>query len=245
MRKNDKVGDAGAISEADPSLTLYPSYVPYKAQHLILTTTQRILEECCFDFASMWLSDVLDRRKWECSEAVELTEWLKILNQRCGKVPAHAFAVQISSIQGILSSARRLRHTAVHRLPMTARGICQLVQSAARLSEALRDPLRTAQLEAIAQTLGSLTRDMELHKNFLENSLDVNLKTIRQQREELNQREAALIAMTKREDAEEKKLIGSLLEDSVRRIMRDKSILSQPPEEEVGSFEEVSSAGET
>ncbi|KAL1640219.1 hypothetical protein SLS58_007170 [Diplodia intermedia] len=110
-------------------------------------------------------------------------------------------------------------------------------------ASALRGPLRTAQLEAIAQTLGSLTRDMELHKNFLDDSLDINLKTIRQQREELDQREAALIAMTKKEDAEKKKLVGSLLEDSVCRIMRDKSDLTHP-REEVGSFEEISSAGE-
>ncbi|KAL1616896.1 hypothetical protein SLS54_008100 [Diplodia seriata] len=233
-----------SMTNDDPALTLYQSYVPYKAQHPILTTAQRVLEECCFDFAKMWLSDVLASRDWDCSEAVELTEWLTILNRRCGKIPAYAFAVQMSSMHEILSSTRRLRHTAIHRMPMTARGICQLVQCGAKLSEALRDPLRTAQLEAIAQTLGSLTRDMELHKNFLENSLDINLKTIRQQREELDQREAAVIAMTKKEDAEKKKLVGSLLEDSVCRIMRDKSDLAHPREEEVGSFEEISSAGE-
>lgn len=191
----------------------------------------------------MWLSDVLFSRSWDCSEAVELTEWLKVLSHRCDKIPAHAFSMQMSSIQDSFSSARHLRHAAVHRLPLTAKGICQLVQSAARFSEALRDPLRTAQLEALAQTLGSLTRDMELHKNFLEHSLDINLQTIRQQQEELKQREAALIAMTKKEDAEKKKLVGSLLEDSVRRIMCNESDLPNPPEE-AGSFEEISSAGE-
>lgn len=140
----------------------------------------------------MWISDALQERKWHCAEAAELTQWLSLLSRRSGKIPAHAFTRQFSSIQDILSSVRRLRHTAVHRLPITARGTCDLIQSAAKLSEVLRDPFRTAQLESIAQTLGPLTRDMELHKSFLENTPDVNLQTIRQQREEASQEECEL-----------------------------------------------------
>lgn len=226
-------------------VSLYPSYVPYKTQHLVLTTVQRMLEECCFDFSKMWISDALQERKWDCAEAAELTQWLSLLNRRSGKIPAHAFTRQFSSIQGILSSVRRLRHTAVHRLPITARGTCDLIQSAAKLSEVLRDPFRTAQLEAIAQTLGPLTRDMELHKNFLENTLDVNLQTIRQQREELDRREAALIAMTRKEDADKKALVGSMLEEAVRKIIQIPLSREHVPDEDTGAFEEISSGGET
>lgn len=193
----------------------------------------------------MWISDALQERKWDCAEAAELTQWLSLLNRRSGKIPAHAFTRQFSSIQGILSSVRRLRHTAVHRLPITARGTCDLIQSAAKLSEVLRDPFRTAQLEAIAQTLGPLTRDMELHKNFLENTLDVNLQTIRQQREELDRRGAALIAMTRKEDADKKALVGSMLEEAVRKIIQIPLSREHVPDEDTGAFEEISSGGET
>ncbi|KAK0703301.1 hypothetical protein B0T26DRAFT_792512, partial [Lasiosphaeria miniovina] len=40
---------------------LYSSFLFYKAQHLIVTGAQQLLEECCFDFAAKWMPSVLER----------------------------------------------------------------------------------------------------------------------------------------------------------------------------------------
>lgn len=59
---------------------------------------------------------------------------------------------------------------------------------------------------------------MELNKNNLEDRLTCELEEIRQQREELDKREKTLIADMIEESSENKSLIGSLLEESVKRI---------------------------
>ena len=122
--------------------SLYTSYLPYKVQHVILTTTQRILEECCFDFTRKWVPSILQEHGWDCAAAVELTKWTRILAMRSAKLPMQALELKRSSFNEILFSTNRLRHTAVHRLPTAARGIDQLIQSALRLTETLHDSPR-------------------------------------------------------------------------------------------------------
>jgi hypothetical protein len=49
-----------------------PTYLPSRLQHLILTQTQRLLEECCYNFAEKWFPSML-ANGWDAPEAVELT----------------------------------------------------------------------------------------------------------------------------------------------------------------------------
>lgn len=108
-----------------------------------------------------------------------------------------------------------LRHTAVHRLPTTARGIHKMIQSASRLVQTLGDHSRAAELENLHLEIGSRIRDMELNKNFLENRLDEQFQAISEQRAELDRKEREAIATMLQEDQENKLLIGSFLEDAV------------------------------
>ena len=55
--------------------SLYPLYIPYKTQYQLLTKTQRLLEECCYDFTVQFMPDLLEQRQWDCSEAIELNKW--------------------------------------------------------------------------------------------------------------------------------------------------------------------------
>ncbi|KAH8684278.1 hypothetical protein BGZ60DRAFT_397194 [Tricladium varicosporioides] len=202
------------VAKVAPSL--YPSYLPYKIQHLILTTAQRQLEECCFDFAAKWLPSLLEENKWDCAEAVELTKWTRILAKRCDKLPSSAIDEDPDMpLKKVLSSIVILRHTAVHRLSTSARGIHKMVQSASRLAQTLGDYSRAAELENLQQEIGSRIRDMELNKNFLENRLDEQLRDIFEQRAELDRREKDAIAMMLRGDQENKLLIGSFLENAI------------------------------
>jgi hypothetical protein len=77
----------------------------------------------------------LKEKKWECAEAVELTKWTRALTQHCDKLPTGAIAnVLEAPLNDVLSSTNVLRHTAVHRLSTSARGIHKMIQSASKLA---------------------------------------------------------------------------------------------------------------
>ncbi|EQB57289.1 ubiquinol-cytochrome-c reductase cytochrome c1 [Colletotrichum gloeosporioides Cg-14] len=175
--------------------SLYPSYVPYGAQHAILTTAQIVLEECCFDFASKTIPDAL-------------------------KLPQGLSGV---TVQSALVSTHQLRHTAVHRLRTTARGISRLLESAVGLAEALNDVARAAQLEELKSELDGKIKAMEMSKNVLEDRAAAGLEEIRRQREELDRQEKQLVLDMLTEDREYKDLVGKLLVASVKDIFEDRT----------------------
>lgn len=202
----------------DVPFSLYPSYLPFTTQHTILTTAQRILEECCYDFFKSWMPSILQEKGWDCAAAAELTKWTRTLAKRSGKLPQSAFASSESPLNKILVSTDRLRHTAVHRLPTTARGVSELIECALRLAETLQDYQRAAQLEELHSEIDSNIKAMELNKNALEDEYAREMEEIRRQREELDKKEEGLNVNVLAGDSENKSLIGSLLEESVKRI---------------------------
>ncbi|KAL1962115.1 hypothetical protein VTN77DRAFT_582 [Rasamsonia byssochlamydoides] len=201
--------------------SLYPSYFPYRAQHAILSTAQHVLEECCFEFTKKWMPSILEEHAWDCPQAVELTKWTKVFAKRAKQFPENAFKLSGPSLNEVLHATNKLRHTAVHRVPTTSRGVETLITSAMKLAEALQDPLRTAQLRELRFEVESKIKAMELNKNVLEDALSQELGVIHRQREELNRREKDSIARVLQEDRENQSLIGVLLEESVKRIFEE------------------------
>ncbi len=217
---------AGTATLADVP-RLYPTYLPYRAQHAVLNTAQRILEECCFAFTQRWLLSVLQSHGWDCAAAVELTRWTRILSQRSATLSAHSLTRHGPALAELLCTASKLRHTAVHRLPTTARGIAAFVQAASQLATALQDAARAAQLDALHAELDRNIKAMELHKNALEDALSRHLQDICRQRQALDQKEREAKAAMVREDGENKSLVGSLLEESVWRIFGAEGVRHQ------------------
>lgn len=205
---------------------LFPAFLPYSVQHLILTTTQRLLEECCFDFAAKWLPNVLEENGWDCAESVELTMWSKTLARLIHKLPAHSTHDEAGTpLNEILFSTSVLRHSAVHRLPTSSQGVQRMMKSALRLAAVLGDNPKAASIERLASELDSHVKIMQSNKTFLENRLDDQLRQIQEQRAELDSREVEAMAATTKEDKENGLLVGSLLEASLREIMMN---LDQP-----------------
>ncbi|KAF4908253.1 hypothetical protein CGCVW01_v012305 [Colletotrichum viniferum] len=178
---------------------------------------ETVLEECCFDFASKTIPDALSERGWDCASAVELTKWARIL---CKELPQGLSGV---TVQSALVSTHQLRHTAVHRLCTTARGISRLLESAVGLAEALNDVPRAAQLEELKSELDGKIKAMELSKNVLEDRAAAGLEEIRRQREELDRQEKQLVLDMLTEDREYKDLVGKLLVASVKDIFEDRT----------------------
>ncbi|KAI6086747.1 hypothetical protein F4821DRAFT_237878 [Hypoxylon rubiginosum] len=199
--------------------SLYPTYIPYKAQHLILNEAQRMLEESCFEFVQNWAPAVLEEQGLDCASSIELTKWTRILATIAENIPQEAFDLGVTPLREILFATHALRHSAVHRLQTTARGIQDLVKSAIALTLALKDHRRAGQLEEMSYELDGKIKAMELNKNVLENSTKVGLEDIQRRREDLDRMETEMIAKMIRDDRENKSLIGVLLEDTVCRIL--------------------------
>jgi hypothetical protein len=166
--------------------SLRPASISYNVQHLILITTQRLLEECCFDFAVKWAPTMVESKGWDCAEAAELTMWTKTLVKLSDELPPDAvFNDSGMPLSTVFSSIDSLRHSAVHRLPTSAQGIQKMVQSAIRLAMTLGDNTRAAILELVEAGLDRCIKDMKLNKNFLENRMDCQLQMIREQRKKM------------------------------------------------------------
>lgn len=181
-----------------------------------------MLEECCYDFTAQWLPELLEERQWDCPEAIELNKWTHTIVKRLAKLPSHysqAFAKDDgTSLANILISINKLRHSAVHRLHTTAKGILEMIHSAARFAKVLRDLTREQQLEDMHHELEGKIRALELNKNFLERKLEQEMQEIARQRSELDEREKGAVVTMLREDKDYSSLIGVLLTHSVKQI---------------------------
>ncbi|KAJ0303192.1 hypothetical protein COL5a_005894 [Colletotrichum fioriniae] len=222
-----------APSQTHPKIpSLYPTYLPFTTQHAILTASQRLLEECCFDFAKKWFPDVLQDKGWECASAVELTNWIKVFNAEVLALPPQVIAMTDKTIYQVFAPTHKLRHTAVHRLPTTAREIIRLLRAAVELTETLQDFTRAFQLEELILEVDEKIKTMELTKNVLEDRAAAQLEDIRRQREDLDRQEREFIESMLKEDQEHKALIGSLLEIAVDDILERKNAKSQVADED-------------
>ncbi|KAI1454588.1 hypothetical protein F4805DRAFT_469318 [Annulohypoxylon moriforme] len=222
-----KTGFLG-VEQAAPRRTvvlpsLYPTYIPYKAQHLILNEVQRMLEESCFEFVQKWLPAVLSGKGWDCASSMELTKWTRLIAKKADKIPQEALNSGGTPLTEVLFATNKLRHSAVHRLSTTARGVQDLVKSAVTLAYTLGDHKRASQLEDMCYELDSKIKAMELNKNALENSAMAGIEDIQRLREELDRKEKEMIVNMVKSDQDNKKVIGDLLEDSVSRILEGKS----------------------
>ncbi|PIG83952.1 hypothetical protein AARAC_008508 [Aspergillus arachidicola] len=190
---------------AEPELkapSLYPSCFPYHAQHSILSQVQQVLEESCFDFTKKWLPLELERHGWDCAAAVELTKWTNHLMKWSPQLPDGSLQSSGPEFHARLAKVSGIRHCI----------------SAMRLTEALRDTLRTSQLESLHLDIQAKIKAMEFSKNALEEELSRELEAIQRQREELDKKEVELQAKTIANDNEVKVLMGLLVKKSIERI---------------------------
>lgn len=212
------VGQGGDAWTTGP-LAFPDQRLPYGAQHAVLLAVQRMLEEACFGFAQKCLPTVLQRARFDCPVAVELTKWVKILTKHRDELGATvAPGLKTPSFPALMGSMRMLRHTAVHRIPVSTAVLCQLVGSAADLTEALQDNARADLMRDMGRTVET---SLEETKQVLRENVDRELEEIRRAREELNRREKDIFAKAFAEDAERRRELGQRLEQAVNHAIAE------------------------
>jgi len=202
--------------------SLYPLDLPYKVQHQILWQTQRLLEECCYAFTEQWLPDLLEQRRWDCPEAIELNQWTKVVIKRLSKLPSHCFGDFGSdpkkSLTDVLMSINDLRHAAVHRIHTRAKGISEMIRCATIFARVLRGSACEKQLDELHRELDVIVGALELNKNCLETTLEKEMQDIARQRKELDEQEKNALTTMLKGDKDYRSLIGGVLSRSAERI---------------------------
>lgn len=211
------------IANRDPEATLipslYPIYLFYKTQHQILSKVQFILEECCFKFATSSLPEAILARGWEYPESAELTQWTKLLLPREEEVPASAVSkIPGRSWQEVLLATNKIRHSAVHRLHISAKGIQNMLGDATMLTIMLRDTIQTSLLEHIRRELASSIEEVEGRLIILENDLCKELDILAKRRAELSRLQDAAVLRAIDKDRENRRVIGLALGEELKEL---------------------------
>ncbi|KAL4805711.1 hypothetical protein BDV18DRAFT_160600 [Aspergillus unguis] len=165
----------------NPASSLYPVYIHYKSQHIITTSLQKLVEEACFAYAQRQFPQLLVKNGWDCPEAVELTEWTKLLPLYSGE-----FVTRTNIQDELFSSLRELRHSAVHRLRKTAGSVERLAKNTQLFLEALNDYDRSERVSNLRRELNKAIDELKRNKDLLEGRYLSELKEIQARRAALD-----------------------------------------------------------
>ncbi|KAK3172110.1 hypothetical protein OEA41_004195 [Lepraria neglecta] len=192
---------------------LHPVYLPFKTQHRILVPVQFLLEECCLEFGNTWVPDLMEARKWNEAESIELTEWTKRFLKYAKSLPPSAIKpVPGRSIAEVLFGTSTLRHSAVHRLPTSAAGILNMLSAAITFAEALNDSKRAEKIAEIKTQLEASIEEIVQHQNLLERKLTDQFEDIARRRAELDELERSSIEEMLAVDKKQRTEVGSAFE---------------------------------
>ena len=192
---------------------LHPVYLPFKTQHRLLVHVQSLLEECCLEFGNTWVPDLMEARKWNEAESIELTEWTKRFLKYARSLPPSAIqSVPGKSIAEVLFGTSALRHSAVHRLPTSAAGISKMLSAASTFAEALNDSKRAEKVAEIKVQLEATIEGIVQHQNLLERKLTDQFEDIARRRAELDELERSSIEEMMATDKKQRTEVGSAFE---------------------------------
>ena len=204
---------------------LHPVYLPFKTQHRILVPIQSLLEECCLEFGNTWVPDLMEARKWNEAESIELTEWTKRFLKYAKSLPPSAIKpIPGKSLAEVLFGTSTLRHSAVHRLPTSAAGILNMLSAAITFAEALKDSKRAEKVAEIRMQLEASIEEIVQHQNLLERKLTGQFEDIARRRAELDELERSSIEEMLATDKKQRTEVGSAFES----ILVSSKLVSNP-----------------
>ncbi|KAF3906753.1 hypothetical protein AA313_de0203985 [Arthrobotrys entomopaga] len=189
---------------------LFPVYLPYPAQHILMTEAQRILERACYDYTGRWLPEILDREQFQHPENAELSKWVKLLEESYKKLPHDAYDESVflsNSLTQTVFGIVNLRHTAVHRIKTHSKGLEDMLEGAVRFARFLKDETNQTKLQAILDKARELSLNLEAEKILLQSKLEKELVEIETAKRELIRREAYALEQIIHDDKRARNMI--------------------------------------
>lgn len=199
-----------------PVPKLHPIYLPYRTQHRILHLVQTLLEQCCLDFGNAWAPEMMQARRWDGAESIELTQWTRRFAPVAKSLPATAI-IETSgqSLNEVLFATSPLRHSAVHRLRTSTAGMIRMLKAAVTFTEALNDSKRTERITELKTQLEAGIEEIVQHQNLLERKLTDQLQDIARRRAELEELERSCVQEMLEADKQQRTEVGAALEISL------------------------------
>lgn len=212
-----------------------------------MATIQSIVEAGCYDFARVNFPEMLAQYKWDCPESVELTEWTQILSNNQTGLCVEMFQTVSKQTSEVFQLLRELRHSAVHRLHITASRVEKLLENVQLFLDMLGDRDRSVKVSLIRRELRLAVEELERNKDLLEAKLLVQLREIDVKRSQLKQLEQEVVTRMSGEDRECQNDVGSKLERRVAQVQvtRLEQDLTPELEESESESEVESDAGKT
>ena len=155
----------------------------------------------------------MKRRGWDCPEAVELNLW-------AGEFSRHLSLFDKSPDVGVplrelFQSIANIRHTAVHRVRVHAKGIEKSLNDAERLLILLEHTGQLGRISKLRRETGAALDELGRNQHLLKAKLDDTLQKISKQREKLDLAEKMAIAEMAMEDGEYRRLAGECVETAI------------------------------
>ncbi|KAJ4384782.1 hypothetical protein N0V86_000385 [Didymella sp. IMI 355093] len=195
--------------------SLYPLYLPAKGQRRLLSKVQDILEHTCFTFAKVKSTQELHNQGWDSPDCVELNSWMGMFRSRENLFDAERVATLVKPFSELLSSIAQIRHTAVHRLRITAGKVESSLADAETLAALLGDDICSRQLTRLRRETHSVIEEFGRNKDLLEVRYVDKRKEIAARRAELDRIETAAWEAMLVEDKQYQCFAGVILEEMV------------------------------
>lgn len=161
---------------------------------------------------------VLDEEGWDCPESVELNTWAKVLRKHQDKLSTDRMSYLGKPFPEVLDSVSHLRHTAVHRLRVSARKIETFMVDSESLARALEDDIRADVISQLRRETQSAIDELKRNKDLLESTLAETLQKFDAKRAELESLERAAVEDMLKEDKEYQSITSANLEQAVTSV---------------------------
>jgi hypothetical protein len=181
------------------TLSLFPVYLPFQS---------------CFNFGQRELLDVMQNHNWDCPESAELNTWAAEFQKR-PEIFATRKGDTSKPLSVLFSSIAAIRHTAVHRLGISAKTVEEFIIDAESLADLLGSEAQLKSLIKLRQDTQKMIEELERNKNLLSSKLTDTLETIAAQRAELDRLEEAAIAEMIKEDSQYQAFAGIKLDQAI------------------------------
>ncbi len=172
-----------------------------------------MLERVCYEYGSRKLPDLMRSRGWDCPEAIELNIW-------AGEVSKRDSLFDKSPDVGVplpelFQSVANIRHTAVHRVRVHAKGIEKSLKDAERFMTLLDHTEQREKISKLRRDTATALDELERNKHLLRARLDDALENLSEQRRTLELVEKTAIEEMTREDGEYQLLAGECVEAAI------------------------------
>lgn len=200
--------------------SLYPVYLPLHTQHRLLVKVQAILEDACYAFGHKMMEDILQKEGWDCPESVELNIWARVFRCNEDKFDAEKLLELGKPFPELLDSIAQLRHTAVHRVRVSANKVQQFIMEAEFLTNILHNNTCARTLSRLRREAQQVIDELGSNKDLLESILKEKLQEIDAQRRELDRLECKAVEDMLREDKEYQTLASANFEQAIAALER-------------------------